>query len=71
MKWKKVDHNSGQEIAHNSGWHIPDYVSGNFRIINNSGSYTTTCNGHAVGTYNTLREAKARAEALEPLADFI
>ena len=62
MKWVKIDHYTGKPIAHNSGWHIVDYVSGDFKIINDCGRYILTQNGNQINSFKTLKEAKAQAE---------
>lgn len=62
MKWLKVDRD-GKPIAHNSGWHIPNYISGEYKITNNNGKYILTKNNIKIGEFKTLKEAKAKAEA--------
>lgn len=63
MKWLKVD-SKGNPIKPNSGWHIPNYISGDFKITNNNGKYVLAKNGETIGTFKTLKEAKAKAESI-------
>ena len=77
MKWTKIDQRTGEVAKRGCGSFCPhDYISGSFRIINhewmeNKLGWILTCNGHEIGRFNTLKEAKARAEAVESLAYFI
>lgn len=77
MKWTKIDQKTGEPAKRGCNSFIPhDYIAGRFRIINNTWSETKlgwvlTCNDHEIGRFNTLKEAKARAEDVEPLAEFI
>ena len=65
MKWIKIDHYTGKPVAHNSGWHIVDYVSGDFKITQwENGKRMLWLNGKNKGTFNTLRDAKSRAEEI-------
>ena len=61
MKWIKVNHNTNNPIIPNSGWHICDYVCGEYRIINNDGNWILTKNGITVNQYKTLKAAKMAA----------
>ena len=77
MKWTKIDQRTGEPAKRGCNSFMPhDHVSGNFKIINNSWSerklgWHLTCNGREIARFNTLKEAKAKAEELEPLAEFI
>lgn len=77
MKWTKIDQKTGEPAKRNCNSFMPhDYISGGFRIINNEWfsrklGWILTYNGKEVGRFNTLKEAKTRAEEIEPLADFI
>ena len=65
MKWIKTDRYTGKPIAHNSGWHIVDYISGDFKITQLANrKMMLLLNGKNKGTFNTLRDAKSRAEEL-------
>ena len=77
MKWEKIDQRTGEIVKRGCGsFETHDYVSGRFRIINNEWKerklgWILTCNGNEVGRFNTLKEAKARAEEVQPLEEFI
>ena len=77
MKWIKIDQRTGEVAKRGRGSFSPhDYISGSFRIINKSWEerklgYILTCNGNEVAKFDTLKQAKARAEAIEPLAEYI
>ena len=77
MKWTKVDQRTGEPMKKGYNQFMPhDYVADHFKIINRSWCETKlgwilTVNGREIERFNTLKEAKARAEALEPLAEFI
>lgn len=77
MKWTKVNQKTGEPVKR-TGYNFMqhDYVSGNFKIINNSFmerklAWVLTCNGNEVGRFDTLKQAKERAEAVESLAEWI
>ena len=58
MKWIKVDHFTGKPIT-TKGWHICDYISGDYKIIvNDNGKWTLTYKGNEVETFKTLKAAK-------------
>lgn len=64
MKWIKVDY-KGEPIIHKkNSWNIPNYISGDFKITNDNGKYTLYNKGEKIGTYKTLKEAKAEAEKI-------
>lgn len=71
MKWIKVDQRTGEPVKRTGGQFMQhDYVSGNFKIINNSFmerklAWVLTCNGNEVGRFDTLKQAKASAEERE------
>lgn len=77
MKWIKIDQKTGEVFKRGCNSFMPhDYISGRFRIINNEWKERTlgwilTCNGREIERFNTLKQAKARAEEIEPLAEFI
>ena len=77
MKWTKIDQRTGEVVKRGCGSFEPhDYICGAFRIINNEWKerklgWHLTCNGNEIGRFNTLKEAKTRAEELEPLAEWI
>lgn len=62
MKWIKVDY-KGDVIRPNTGWHLCNYKSGAFEIINAGGKYILKKDGDVIGTFKTLKAAKATAEA--------
>ena len=68
MEWKKVDHFTGKEYkkAPNDGsWHIIDYVCGDIMIAELfDGKREVSKDGKVVGTFRTLKAAKAFAESL-------
>ena len=61
MKWLKIDHFSEKPIT-SKGWHICDYISGDFKIIDNGGKWILTYKGDEKGTFRTLKAAKIAAE---------
>lgn len=70
LKWNKVDKKGKPMVKGHSGFEPHDYVSdkGDFKIINNSfferqNAWVLTQHGNNVASFNTLKEAKARAEA--------
>lgn len=65
MKWTKVDHTTHQPIARNSGWHIVDYISGDYVISDVYGRWVLRKNGKLIRVTKTLKEAKAIAEHRE------
>ena len=77
IKWIKIDQKTGEPMKKGVNQLMPhDYISGAFRIINNSWKesrkgWVLTCNGHEVGRFDTLKQAKARAEEVEPLSEWI
>lgn len=77
MKWTKIDQKTGEPAKRGVNSFMPhDYIAGAFRIINNEWKeaklgWILTCNGHEIERFNTLKAAKARAEELEPLSEFI
>lgn len=76
MKWTKINPITNEPVKRGvNGFFENDYISENFRIINKSWSekmgWILTCNGHEIGRFKTLKEAKARADGLLPLAEFI
>lgn len=68
MKWNKINQRTGEPAKKNCYSFEPhDYVSGEYRIINNSFSlaknaWTLTKNGTEIRKFNTLKEAKNFAE---------
>lgn len=60
MKWTKVK-KDGTSITTN-GWHICHYKCGEYMIINDYGKFVLTKNGNTIGTFKTLKIAKAMAE---------
>lgn len=68
MKWTKIDQRTGEPMEKTVNSFMPhDYISGSYKIINNSFferklAWVLTKNGEEIGRYNTLKEAKARAE---------
>lgn len=71
MKWQKIDHCTKQPITNKSGWHIVDYTSGRFEIIQDDGKWHLQCNSKEVGVFKTLKSAKNRAEEIEMFAEWI
>lgn len=77
MKWTKIDQKTGEVAKRGCGSFMPhDYIAGNFRIINNEWrekkfGWILTANGKEIGRFNTLKEAKKRAEDILPLAEWI
>lgn len=76
MKWTKIDQRTGEPMKKGCNQFMPhDYVAGDFRIINKAwmepNGWILTCNGTEIGRFKTLKEAKAKAEGLEPLAEWI
>ena len=76
MKWTKVDQKTGKPMKNGNSFCPHDYVSGCFKIINNDWlvrkqGWILQANGNEIGRFDTLKEAKARAEAVEPLAEWI
>ena len=69
MKWTKIDQKTGEPMKKGCNQFMPhDYVSEDFRIINNEwresrNGWILTRNGEEVGRFNTLKEAKMAAEA--------
>lgn len=64
MKWVKVDQYTGKPIPNKDGWHICDYISGDYKIISDNGKWILTKAGKTLGTYKTLKAAKAEAEKI-------
>lgn len=68
MTWEKIDHFTGMPYKKNpksGAWHIVDYVSGDFRITELwDGNRELTRGGARLGTFKTLKAAKAFAETL-------
>ena len=62
MKWTKIDHYTNKPIEKNTGWHICDYVCGEYKIINDDGSWTLEKNRTKINTFKTLKAAKEAAE---------
>lgn len=68
MKWKKIDQKTGEPATRGCWSYMPhDYVSDDFRIINNSFhlrkmAWALTRNNKEISKFNTLKEAKAFAE---------
>ena len=68
MKWTKVNQRTGEIFKRGCNSFEPhDYISEKFRIINNEWKETKlgwilTRDGEEVGRFNTLKEAKAKAE---------
>lgn len=78
MKWTKINPETNEPVKKGVNGFFPnDYISGNFRIINNSWSekmgwiLISTNTNQELGRYSTLKAAKARAEEVLPLAEFI
>ena len=63
MKWIKIDQYTGKPIANNNGWHICDYICGDYRIISDNGRWILTKAEIKIGTFKTLKAAKTQAEA--------
>ena len=72
MKWIKVDQITGEPMKKGNSFEPHDYVcyEERFRIINNSFTerkkawVLTTLEGTELGRFDTLKSAKAAAEAL-------
>lgn len=70
MKWIKIDQKTGEIAKRGCNSFMPhDYISGDYRIINNSFSIRRLCwvltrNGEVVGKFDTLKEAKSKAESI-------
>lgn len=68
MTWEKIDHFTGQPYKKNSksgAWNIVDYTSGDFRITElSNGDRELTKSGAKLGTFKTLKAAKAFAETI-------
>lgn len=62
MKWTKVDQYTNQPVARNSGWHIVDYISGDYRIVSDNGKWILRKSDELIAVFKTLKEAKAYAE---------
>ena len=77
MKWTKIDQRTGEPMKRSVNQLMAhDYIAGDFRIINNAWKerkqgWILTCNGNEIGRFDSLKQAKARAEELEPLAEWI
>ena len=77
MKWTKIDQKTGEPMKKGCNQLMPhDYVSEDFRIINNSWRETKLGwilmkENKEIGRFNTLKEAKKRAEEILPLAEWI
>lgn len=70
MKWTKIDKRTGEPMKRGCNQLMAhDYIAGYFRIINNSWIETKlgwilTKDGEEIGRFNTLKQAKAKAEEL-------
>lgn len=69
MKWTKVDKRTGEPMKNGASFEPHDYVSGNFKIINNEFierklGWILTKDGEEVKRFNRLKEAKLYAEEL-------
>lgn len=65
--WKKIDHFTGEPYKKNpksGAWHIVDYIDGNVRISNMSDRWSVTESGNELGSFKTLKAAKAFAETI-------
>ena len=77
MKWTKINQRTGEVFKRGCNSFEPhDYIAENFRIINNEWKerklgWILTCNGREIARFNTLKEAKVRAEEIQPLAEWI
>lgn len=70
MKWTKIDQRTGEPATRNCNSFLPhDYISGGFRIINNSfdvrkNAWILTQDGDELGRFDTLKAAKQYAESV-------
>ena len=77
MKWTKINQKTGEVFKKGCNSLMPhDYISGCFRIVNNSFTesklgWILTKDGKEIARFNTLKEAKTRAEQILPLAEWI
>lgn len=77
MKWTKINQRTGEVFKRGCNSFEPhDYIAGNFRIINNEWlvrkqGWILQANGREIGRFDTLKQAKTRAEELESLAEWI
>ena len=68
IKWEKIDHFTGEPYKKNpksGNWNVVDYIAGELRITElSNGDRLLTKGGKEVGTFKTLKAAKAYAETL-------
>lgn len=65
IAWIKINHFTGEPYKRsNGGWQIVDYISGDMRISElPNGDRMLTKGKEIIGTYKTLKQAKAIAES--------
>lgn len=68
INWEKIDHFTGEPYKKNprsGSWNIVDYLAGDIRISELPNGYReVTKSGKSLGTFKTLKAAKAFAETI-------
>lgn len=68
MKWQKINKRTGEPAKRNcNSFEAHDYISGDFRIVNESfrykkGGWLLKKNGEEIGRFDSLKAAKEYAE---------
>lgn len=71
MKWTKIYQRTGEPMKKGCNQLMAhDYIAGNFRIINNAWKenklgWILTKDGEEIGRFNTLKQAKEKAEEVQ------
>lgn len=68
INWEKINHFTNEPYKKDTksgAWHIVDYISGDLRITELPNGYRELTKGDKkIGTFKTLKAAKAFAETL-------